>query len=343
MPRAPTSGTIQPWVEAKIGPQLVSAYVDTVLVRPGAVVKRGEVLATLDCRNASAQPRRSRCKRARSRPSRRRSRTRRRASQSSWTAASSRRTRPSRRPRRARARPRAPGDAGEAAAARRSRSTTASLRAPFDGEVATRTADPGRVRAPGHRSGDARRSHDGARRRPTCPRRTSTSSRPATPVHIVALATNRELAGTIARRAPAADPSTRTVHFEIDVPDPDRTLPVGTTAELAIDVGRAGRRRPRSRSSRPSVRGRRRRVFVVEGDVAQASASFVLRASAAAASSSIRRSRPAAQVVTEGRALLRTATASMRCIETGQPEPTVEAAPGASRDRSRRSRTRSRS
>ncbi|MEO6574489.1 MAG: efflux RND transporter periplasmic adaptor subunit, partial [Polyangiaceae bacterium] len=47
-------GTIEPWVEAKVGPQLVSAYVDTVLVRPGAIVKKGEVLATLDCRNASA-------------------------------------------------------------------------------------------------------------------------------------------------------------------------------------------------------------------------------------------------------------------------------------------------
>src|SRR5579863_9754773 len=38
-------GTLRPWVEA---------YVDTVLVRPGASVKRNEVLATLDCRNASA-------------------------------------------------------------------------------------------------------------------------------------------------------------------------------------------------------------------------------------------------------------------------------------------------
>ena len=47
-------GTIEPWVEAKVGPQMISAYVDTVLVRPGAVVKKGTVLATLDCRNASA-------------------------------------------------------------------------------------------------------------------------------------------------------------------------------------------------------------------------------------------------------------------------------------------------
>ncbi len=29
-------GTLEPWVEAKVGPQMVSRYVDTVLVRPGA-------------------------------------------------------------------------------------------------------------------------------------------------------------------------------------------------------------------------------------------------------------------------------------------------------------------
>jgi len=53
-------GTLQPWSEASVGPQLVSAYVDTVLVRPGAIVKRRDVLATLDCRNVSARVRRSR-------------------------------------------------------------------------------------------------------------------------------------------------------------------------------------------------------------------------------------------------------------------------------------------
>ena len=46
--------TIEPWLRAKVGPQLVSAYVDTVLFRPGATVKKGEVLATLDCRDAGA-------------------------------------------------------------------------------------------------------------------------------------------------------------------------------------------------------------------------------------------------------------------------------------------------
>jgi multidrug efflux pump subunit AcrA (membrane-fusion protein) len=47
-------GTLAPWLAASVGPQLVSAYIETVLVRPGAIVKRGDVLATLDCRDASA-------------------------------------------------------------------------------------------------------------------------------------------------------------------------------------------------------------------------------------------------------------------------------------------------
>lgn len=48
-------GTLEPWVSANIGPQLVSAYLDTVLVRPGTVVKKGDVLATLDCRNSTTE------------------------------------------------------------------------------------------------------------------------------------------------------------------------------------------------------------------------------------------------------------------------------------------------
>ena len=47
-------GTIEPWLEASIGPQLTSAYVTDVRVRPGALVARGEVVATLDCRESRA-------------------------------------------------------------------------------------------------------------------------------------------------------------------------------------------------------------------------------------------------------------------------------------------------
>jgi multidrug efflux pump subunit AcrA (membrane-fusion protein) len=31
-------GTLEPWLAARVGPQLASGFVDTVLVRPGAVV-----------------------------------------------------------------------------------------------------------------------------------------------------------------------------------------------------------------------------------------------------------------------------------------------------------------
>ncbi len=48
-------GTVEPWIEARLGPQFVAAYVDTILVRPGAAVRKGQVLGTLDCRNASAE------------------------------------------------------------------------------------------------------------------------------------------------------------------------------------------------------------------------------------------------------------------------------------------------
>ena len=63
----------------------------------------------------------------------------------------------------------------------------------------------------------------------------------------------RTSSGTITRRAPAADPGTRTVHFEVDIPDPKREIPVGHDG-----------RGPRSKSEQPSPshrasRSRRRR------------------------------------------------------------------------------------
>ena len=101
------------------------------------------------------------------------------------------------------------------------------LRAPFDGEIATRTVDPGRVRAPRHADRLGRRPQHGPhdvrrprerlrRRRAGHAGRRSTSAR----------RTGRSPA-PIARRSPSADPETRTVHFEIDLPDPTREIPVG--------------------------------------------------------------------------------------------------------------------
>jgi multidrug efflux pump subunit AcrA (membrane-fusion protein) len=60
---------------------------------------------------------------------------------------------------------------------------------------------------------------------------------PGTTVRVRVLGTGQTLTARIARRSPAADPSTRTIHFEIDVADPGRHLPVNTTAELSLEVG----------------------------------------------------------------------------------------------------------
>ena len=125
---------------------------------------------------------------------------------------------------------------------------------------------------------------------------------PETPVRIHALATDRRLAAKIARRSPAADPSTRTIHVEIDVPDPERALPVATTAELEIDVGA-----PAVVTEVPlvaaSVRGTRATVFVIDGQAAHKSVFAVVGERGA---SLFRDPKLAAgsRVVTEGRALL---------------------------------------
>jgi multidrug efflux pump subunit AcrA (membrane-fusion protein) len=90
---------------------------------------------------------------------------------------------------------------------------------------------------------------------------------PGTIARVHVLATGQDLKGTIARRAPAADPGTRTVHFEIDIPDPGHALPVGTTGEISIDVGE-----PTPATELPlyatSIRGEKAILFVIDGDVA---------------------------------------------------------------------------
>jgi hypothetical protein len=122
-------------------------------------------------------------------------------------------------------------------------------------------------------------------------------------VRVHALATGRDIDAAIARRSPAADDATRTIHVEMDVPDPDRTLPVGTTADLLVDVGT-----PQDATELPlaaaSVRGDRAAVFVIEGTVAHKSSVRVL--GERGGSLFVDRSLAAgARVVTEGRALLK--------------------------------------
>jgi len=259
-------GTLEPWIRAEIGPQLVSAYVDTVLVRPGAAVKKGDVIATLDCRNASATSQavamQARALDARQKafadeaarvqglleggfvsPNEAEQKTAQSASEQAQLLAT---------------RAKLLGTTLEV--------NDCVLRAPFDGEVATRTIDPGAFVRPGTAivsvvdrsivrvSGDAPEVDFGV-------------VAPGTEVKVHVLSTGQKVTGKVSRRAPAADDATRTVHFEIDVPNADRTIPVGTTAELSIDVGEPVPAVEVQLLS-ASVRGAKASVFVVENGVA---------------------------------------------------------------------------
>jgi RND family efflux transporter MFP subunit len=294
-------GTLDPWVEAKIGPQLVSAYVDTVLVRPGAVVKKGDVLATLDCRNAGA---------------------------TSQAVAMQARALEAQQEAVAHEAARVKGllDGGfvspneveqktaESAAqqaqllATKAKLLGASLevndcvlRAPFDAEVATRSIDPGAFVRPGV-------SIVGLVDRTTvrvvadAPEVDFGVVAPGAPVDVHVISTNRDLVATIARRAPAADEATRTVHFEMDVADPKRELPVGTTAELRIEVGE-----PTPAAQIPlycaTVRGDKASVFVVENGVAR-KRTFAVKGELLGKLFLDTELKPGSPVVSEGRALL---------------------------------------
>jgi hypothetical protein len=91
---------------------------------------------------------------------------------------------------------------------------------------------------------------------------------PGTEVAIEVQATGAKKVAKISRRAPGADDSTRTVHFEMDLPNADRALPAGTTARLTLAVGE-----PRPASAVPlraaTLRGDKATLFVVAGGVAR--------------------------------------------------------------------------
>jgi RND family efflux transporter MFP subunit len=194
------------------------------------------------------------------------------------------------------------------------------LRAPFTGEIATRAADPGAFAHPGTAVATL---VDRATVRIVAevPEADFDVVAPTTPVRVVALATNRELRGTIARRSPAADVSTRTVHLEIDVPDPKRTLPVGTTAEIAMDVGE-----PVAATEIPlvaaSVRGGKATVFVVDHDVVRKGV-FPLKGERGGSLFLDAALKPGSRVVTEGRALLKDGDRVEAALDTVHDETTL--------------------
>ena len=260
-------GTLSPWLEAKIGPQLVSAYVSDVLVRPGTSVRKDQVLATLDCRNSSA------ANQAASLQAQALA-----AEQRALTSETSRFqslldggfVSPNEVEQR-QARTTAQGAQLQALQAqslgKRLEVDDCVLRAPFAGEIAARTVDPGAFVRPGMSLVTVvdRRT---LRLVADAPETDFDAINVGTKVSILLLANRLHLDGTISRRAPAADEATRTVRFEVDLDPQGKDLPVGTTAEISLDAGQAV-----PATSLPSVaakaRGNKATVFVVEGGIAK--------------------------------------------------------------------------
>jgi membrane fusion protein, multidrug efflux system len=258
------AGTFESWVESGAGPQFLSAYVDTVLVRPGAVVKRGDLLATLDCRNANTTTRAVAMQA--------------RAIAAEQKAVADEATRTQSMLDGGFVSP----DEAEQIAARSAeqearfaaqKATLAQatlsvndclLHAPFDGEIATRTHDPGAFVRPGTAIVTVV-DRSTVRLVADAPETDFEFLKPGTEVRVRVYATGQDVMGTIARRAPSTDPETRTVHFEVDVPDSDRQIPANTTGEVHVDAGKAV---PATEVPlyAASVRGEKAVLVIVEGD-----------------------------------------------------------------------------
>jgi membrane fusion protein, multidrug efflux system len=260
-------GTLRPWIEASVGPQFLSAYVDTVLVRPGATVQRGQVLATLDCRNASAS---SQAVAAEARAIDARQQALAHESARVQTLLDGGYVSPNEAEQKS-----AQSVAEEAQLASQTAKLASTrlevgdcvLRAPFDGEIGNRTVDPGAFVRPGtaivsviDRS-TVRMTFD-------VPESDFGVVAPGTPVSIRVIATDQTMTGAIARRSPSADPETRTVHTEIDLADTKREIPVNTTGEVKMEVGE-----PIPCTAIPliaaSIAGSNATVFRVEGGAAK--------------------------------------------------------------------------
>jgi membrane fusion protein, multidrug efflux system len=294
-------GTLEPWLQARMGTQLASGFVDSVLVRPGAVVKRGDVLATIDCRNASAgnlavvQQARALAERQKA-ASREASRLT-ELLDGGFASANEVEQK------------QAQSAANEAqmqallaqASGKSLEVSDCVLRAPFDGEIAVRNVDPGSFVRPGASVVQVV-DRSMVRLSADVPEVDFEGIPPKTPVRVHLLATGAHIEGAIARRAPGADFSTRTIHFEVDLPNGDRTIPVGTTAQIEVDVGTAV---PVSEIPilAAKVRGSRATVFVADGGVVHKVVVDVV--GERDGSLFVKTDLPAgAQVVTQGRSLL---------------------------------------
>lgn len=259
-------GTFAPWVEAGVGPQRVSAYVDTVLVRPGAVVKRGAVLATLDCREQNAESR-AISQRARALASRQQAvaneAARLQEIMKKGTFVSENEAE--------QALARSEQESAEVSAEQAKLAAFSVavddciLRAPFDGEVARRVMDPGGFARPGSVVVSIV-DRTTVRFVADAPESDYDVVAPGSHAHLRVDALALDLDGTIARRTPSGDAATRTVAFEVDIPNQQRSVPANTTGEVRLSVGE-----PKPATEIPlvaaSVQNKTAKIFVVDGDV----------------------------------------------------------------------------
>jgi membrane fusion protein, multidrug efflux system len=296
-------GALRPWFDAQIGPQFISAYVDTVLVRPGAVVKKGQVLATLDCRNATAQTAAVSAQ-AKAIDSQQRalsheaSRTRSlldggfvSPNEAELVTAKS------------------DSELAQLAAEEAKLSKSALdvndciLRAPFDGEVSQRLVDPGSFVRP---STEMLRVVDRNTIRMTAdaPESDFDGIPPGASVTVHVVSINLDIPATITRRAPSADLGTRTVHFEIDIDNANRRIPVDTTGEIHVPVGD-----PVPATAVPikaaTMNDKKATLFTVEGDVAHVETLIELGEVGSDVFFGRDALKPGTLIVVEGRALLR--------------------------------------
>jgi membrane fusion protein, multidrug efflux system len=293
-------GTLEAWLSVRIGPQLASGYVDTVLVRPGALVKKGDVIATLDCRNAStanqAVTLQARALEQRQKASAREASRLNELLDGGYASPNEVEQKQA-----AAASNEAQMQALLAQAAGKSLEVNdCVLRAPFDGEISVRLADPGSFVRPGSSIVEVV-DRSVVRLGADVPESDFDAIAPKTSITVKLLSTGRELVGEIARRAPAADPGTRTVRFEVDIPNKDHEIPVNTTAEIRVEVGQ-----PLPATEIPllaaRIRGKSATVFVIDGAVAKKRTVKVL--GERGGSVFIKDLEPGKQVVTQGRSLL---------------------------------------
>ncbi len=228
-------GTLEPLQRAAIGPQIVSAYVESVAVRPGDAVHKGDELARLDCRfrtaNREAATAQSRALTTRQREAAREA-ARLQGVDRTFVADAELEQKA------------AISQALQAQVAETKANIAAIalavddcvLRAPFDGEISARLVDPGTFVRPGQ---EVLTLVDRSTVRVTAavPETEFAAVAPGKEVDLRFLASQDKVRAPISRRAPAADPATRNVAFELDLPNRERALPIGTTVELLLQIG----------------------------------------------------------------------------------------------------------